>query len=127
MNESKGWRWARSGKLVSGPTFDEVVWADEEVEAIINRDIVEHPTYGYDRNDYTVTQLYARVFHGAPEEIEPDTFDVETNQIEVDEAMVERAAQAISRRHLSNSGVPFPVEMCRGDARVALYAALKGV
>ena len=44
---------------------------------------------------------------------------------EVDDAMVERAAIAISNRHLSNTGVPFPIKACRDDARAALTAALK--
>lgn len=44
--------------------------------------------------------------------------------IEIPESVLEAAAQAISRRHLSNNGIPFPISACRDDARAALQAAL---
>lgn len=42
----------------------------------------------------------------------------------ITDAAVEAGASAISARHLSNTGVPFPIKACRDDARVALEAAL---
>jgi hypothetical protein len=40
--------------------------------------------------------------------------------------MVERGAKAISNRHTSNTGVPFPAEACRDDAAACLQAAIGG-
>lgn len=45
-------------------------------------------------------------------------------ELKVPDAAVEAAAQAISKRHLSNTGVPFPISACRDDARAALEAGL---
>jgi len=45
-------------------------------------------------------------------------------EIDVPDWVVEVAAEAISKRHLSNTGVPFPIAACRDDARAALAAAL---
>jgi hypothetical protein len=39
------------------------------------------------------------------------------------QAMVESAARAISLRSINNNGMPWPIGMCREDARVALEAA----
>lgn len=38
---------------------------------------------------------------------------------------VDAAAKAIGNRHLSNTGVPFPFQACRNDARAALEAVLE--
>jgi hypothetical protein len=44
--------------------------------------------------------------------------------IEVPDWVVEIGAEAISKRHLSNTGMPFPIAACREDARSAITAAL---
>lgn len=45
-------------------------------------------------------------------------------EIDVPDWVVEVAAETISKRHLSNTGVPFPIAACRDDARAAIIAAL---
>ena len=74
-----------------------------------------------------MTRLQNALYNATPEEIVRDLewigMSAAVARLLVTDEAIERAAQAISNHHLSNTGVPFPIEACRGDARIALNAA----
>lgn len=74
MANKQGWHWIPWGFAINGPKFDAHASSLSEAENEIRDAIVGTE---FDRDDFTITPLYARAYRGPIDAMTPDPWSLE--------------------------------------------------